>query len=194
MHSIGSPAPLVSVIVPAFQAAAFIRQAIDSARDQTYQPIEILVVDDGSQDETVEIVSSIAEKDPRVRIFRQFNQGVAVARNFAITQARGEFIAPLDADDVWMPEKIEKQMRCFRQSNASVGLVYTWSYSMNQAGDTIGACPNWDLEGEVYLALLYRNFIGNASVPLIRRDHLARVGGYNVNMRAQNAETDLSRE
>jgi len=96
--------PLVSVIVPAYNAEAFIAQTLDSIISQTYQNIEILVVDDGSQDRTPEIVESFAQRDQRITLLRQANAGVAAARNLAIEKSNGEYIAPIDADDIWYPQ------------------------------------------------------------------------------------------
>ncbi|HEY9862115.1 MAG TPA: glycosyltransferase family A protein, partial [Candidatus Obscuribacterales bacterium] len=94
-------APLVSVIIPAYNAERFIARTLESVLNQTYQNIEVLVVDDGSSDRTPEIVHHFAEIDARIILFHQSNAGVAAARNLAIQHAKGEFIAPLDADDIW---------------------------------------------------------------------------------------------
>jgi glycosyltransferase involved in cell wall biosynthesis len=91
------------VIIPAYNAEASIRQTIQSVLSQVYQPIEILVVDDGSHDQTSAIVRELAQKDARLQLFCQSNLGVAAARNLAISNATGEFIAPIDADDIWHP-------------------------------------------------------------------------------------------
>src|SRR3954451_6167197 len=88
---------LVSIIIPAFNAERFLPRAIRSAQAQTYQQLETLVIDDGSNDRTFEIATATAAGDDRVRIIRQANQGVAVARNAGIRAARGDLIAPLDA-------------------------------------------------------------------------------------------------
>jgi len=113
--------PLVSVIIPTYNRAASIGEAIESALAQAYPAMEIIVVDDGSTDDTRQ---SIAHRYPQVRYFHQENGGVARARNRGIREARGEFIAFLDSDDLWLPGKIEKQVACFKQY-PDVGLVYT---------------------------------------------------------------------
>lgn len=179
---------LVSVIMPAYNAAAFIRVAIASALAQTYSNLEVLVVDDGSTDETPQIVAEMAQADGRVRLLQQPNGGVAQARNFAIAQARGEFIAPLDADDIWMPTKIARQVAAMHQGGPRVGLVYTWWLGTDEAGEMVEAGAQWDVEGQVLQALLYCNFIGNASVPLFRREALDRVGAYDPQLRARKAQ------
>ncbi len=112
--------PLVSVVIPAYNSASYIAEAIDSALQQDYPEQEIIVIDDGSTDETVEIVARYGDK---VRLLTQKNQGSAVARNLGIRQARGKYVAFLDADDVWGPHKI----RCQVEAMAAAG--YKMAYS-----------------------------------------------------------------
>jgi glycosyltransferase involved in cell wall biosynthesis len=106
---------LVSVIIPAFSAAADIRQTLNSVLAQTYQAIEVIVVDDGSSDATAAIVEEFVTRDTRFQLVRQSNAGVGAARNIAIQRARGKYVAPLDADDLWFPEKLEKQVACMER-------------------------------------------------------------------------------
>ena len=124
--------PLISVIVPAYNAETFIQRTLDSILTQTYTNIEVLVVDDGSQDRTAEIVESFVEKDSRVTLLKQKNAGVATARNLAIEKSRGEYIAPIDADDIWYPQKLEKQVQCMLEADQSIGLVYAWSVRIDE--------------------------------------------------------------
>lgn len=178
--------PLVSVIVPAYNAAAFIGQTLNSVLSQTYAHLEVLVVDDGSQDRTADIVRTVAERDRRITLFQQSNRGVAAARNLAIRHAHGDFVAPIDADDFWYPEKTAKQVRCLTEAGPEVALVYTWSVSIDDQSPSLSACAHTDLRGSVFRALLFRNFVGNASVPLIRRSCLEQAGGY-ADFRATDA-------
>ena len=186
--------PLISVIIPAYNAEIFIRRALDSILAQTYTNIEILVVDDGSQDRTAEIVESFVEKDSRVTLLKQKNAGVATARNLAIEKSNGEYIAPIDADDIWYPQKLEKQAQCILEADQSIGLVYAWSVRIDEDDVIVGTidveyCQDfYSVEGTVYPALVYANFIGNASVPLIRRTCFEQVGGYNCKLKADNAQ------
>ncbi len=180
--------PLVSVIIPAYNAGSFIPQTLDSVLSQTYKNIEVIVVDDGSQDQTPQLVQSIAERDDRVLLFRQTNKGVAAARNSAIERSRGEYIAPIDADDIWHPQKIEKQVQCVLQGVPSVGLVYSWWINVDEEGSIIYSAPKWRVEGEVYEELISLNFVGNASVPLIRRACIEHVGGYNSRLRERGGQ------
>jgi glycosyltransferase involved in cell wall biosynthesis len=179
--------PLVSAIVPAYNAEAFLRETLCSILTQTYRNIEVLIVDDGSRDCTQAIAESFAALDSRVKVFRQSNKGVAAARNLAIEHARGDYIAPIDADDIWFPEKIEKQIARLEESPRA-GCAYTWSVSIDEKGRLLDAGAQWDLEGEVFKPLVLRNFVGNASVPVFRRSAIDDVGGYNEQLRAQNAQ------
>src|SRR5688500_7031207 len=102
----------VSVVMPAYNAEATIASAMASVRAQTYAGWELIVVDDGSTDRTAEIAAGAAATDKRIRVIRQRNQGVAAARNAAIEAATGRYLAFLDADDLWLPSKLERQL-CF---------------------------------------------------------------------------------
>jgi glycosyltransferase involved in cell wall biosynthesis len=183
-----STIPMVSVIIPAYNAEAFISQTLNSVLSQSYQNFEVLVVDDGSQDHTPEIVRSFAQKDDRVKLFQQKNAGVAAARNLAIEKSRGEYIAPVDADDIWYPENLEKRVQCLSQSEASVGVVYAWSLDIDETSQPMGGFHAATFEGNVYIYLVYRNFLGNASASLIRRVCFDTVGGYNPELRERGAQ------
>ena len=168
---------LVSVIIPAFDAAATIRQTLNSVLTQTYQEIEVIVVDDGSSDATNAVVEEFVARDTRFQLVRQKNAGVGAARNTAIRKARGKYIAPLDADDSWFPEKLEKQVACLEQCGNDVALVYCWSALIDQLGGVVGECSS-TVQGRLRHALILRNFLGNGSVPLIRAGALKKVGLY----------------
>lgn len=180
--------PLVSVIIPAFNAEAFIAQTLNSVLAQTYQNIEVWVIDDGSHDQTAAIVEQFIQQDQRIRLLRQENAGVAAARNLGIQKAQGTLIAPLDADDLWYPQKLEKQLQCLQEAGPQVGLVYAWSVHIDAEGYLTGGVNTSFWEGNIYLALAYRNFLGHASAPLIRRNCLDRVGGYRCELKALNAQ------
>ena len=180
--------PLVSVVIPAYNAEAFIEQTLNSVLQQTYQNIEVLVVDDGSSDRTAEMVRTIEQSDSRIILLHQPNAGVAVARNLGLHHARGEFVAPLDADDLWHKENLEKQIECFLNSDVSVGLVYSWSFDIDERSQPLKGFSAARIQGMVDRTLLCHNFIGNASATLIRRDCLATLGGYDCTLKTQNAE------
>jgi len=111
---VGRDAPLVSCIVPVFNASRFLRQALASILDQRYAPIEVVVADDGSDDDSVDIARSHGD---RVRVVAQQGLGPAATRNRGARAARGAFLAFLDPDDLWHPDKLELQMRCLRDDS-----------------------------------------------------------------------------
>lgn len=106
IKSVGEPVP-VSVVIPCYNGAAYLRETLESVVHQTAHPLEVVLVDDGSTDGSAEIAEAFG---PPVRVIRQENQGESVARNRGIEEARGEWVAFLDADDIWKPEKLERQL------------------------------------------------------------------------------------
>src|SRR4028118_518511 len=120
--------PQISVIIPAYNAERTIRETIESVQQQTFLDLELIVINDGSKDRTVELVQSI--KDDRLKIFSYENGGVCVARNRGIDHANGEFIAFLDADDLWTPDKLELQAAALKQ-HPEAGVAYSWTYFMD---------------------------------------------------------------
>ena len=161
-------APLVSVIVPAWNAEDTLGETLASVASQTYPNIEIVIVDDGSTDGTAAVAEQFCATEPGARLIRQPNRGVAAARNAAIAVAGGEFIAPIDADDVWHPEKLERQVARMLGGGDDVGLVYNWSRIIDEQGRVVA--PSWGVgvEGGVLAEHLKLNFIGNGSTSLIR--------------------------
>lgn len=179
---------LVSVIIPAFNAAADIRQTLNSVLAQTYQEIEVIVVDDGSSDATPAIVEEFVTRDARFQLVRQSNAGVGAARNAAIQKACGKYIAPLDADDLWFPEKLEKQVARMEQCGNETGLVYCWSKWINEQGKFVDVRFSTTLEGRLRHAMVLRNLLGNASVPLFRAAALEKVGLYLTRVEQEGAQ------
>ncbi|NEO78321.1 glycosyltransferase family 2 protein [Moorena sp. SIO4G3] len=180
--------PLVSVIIPAYNTEQFIEITLQSVLSQTYKNMEVIVVDDGSQDRTAEIVQSIAKQDQRVILLQQPNLGVAAARNLGIKNAKGDYIAPLDADDIWYPQNLEKQVKRFLATERSVGLVYAWSADIDAENSLTGDFRASTIEGKVYKTLVCHNFLGNASASVIRASCFETVGGYNCQLKAQQAQ------
>ena len=113
--------PLVSVVMPVYNTARFLKPAIDSVLNQTYRNIELLILDDGSTDDSQRILQEYEKQDSRIRIFlNEGNRGVAQVRNQGIRAARGTWIALLDSDDIWAPEKLEKQMQLLLEKKAAI--------------------------------------------------------------------------
>lgn len=170
---------LVSVIVPALNSARFIGRTLRSIAAQSHRPIEIIVVDDGSVDDTPNIVSRLAQDDPRIRLFRRDHGGAPAARNFAASQARGEFLAPCDSDDLWHSEKIASQLAALQAGPPKRGVAYCWSVGIDENDAVI--MPNWAHsvdEGNVLYAMIANSLPGSGSSPLICRACFDAAGGY----------------
>src|SRR5215510_10862243 len=179
-------AGMVSAIIPAYNDAATVERTISSALNQTYTNLEILVIDDGSTDETAFLVQRMADVDPRVRLLQKANGGLVSARNHGIANASGEFIAPIDADDLWHPEKIEKQLAVMRDRGDQVGLVYCWSRAIDEQDRVLWDVAPCNLRGNVYAALVIRNFFPSGA-PLVRRWCVEEVGGYDATLTSRGA-------
>lgn len=174
---------LISVIVPARNMSCFIDRTLQSVLRQTHGDIEVIAVDDGSTDETAAIVTAIARQDERVRLLRTEPIGVSAARNLAVSQCRGGLIAPMDADDLWHPRKLERQLAVMRSSDPKVGVVYCWTVGIDE--DDRIVLPQWIdsmATGNVLHELIVRGIVGNGSTPLIRRTFIDAVGGYDENL------------
>jgi glycosyltransferase involved in cell wall biosynthesis len=167
--------PLVSVVVPVYNGARYLRRAIDSALAQTYRDVEVLVVDDGSKDDSPEVIAGYG---PRLRALRQANGGVARARNAAIRASSGELIAFLDQDDWWLPGKVAAQVQRLL-AEPEVGLAHTSVLQYSEAaGSFVEVYPteaSAGLQGHCYERLLLGNGIFNSSV-MVRSAVLADVG------------------
>lgn len=188
----GLSGPLVSVIVPAYNAAAWIARTLTAIAAQTYAHLEVWVVDDGSSDQTAQIVRGFipefAAADRHLTLLYQPHSGVAAARNTGIAAAQGTLIAPIDADDLWAASYLENLVQRLLASPPTVGVVYAWSVEIDQQDRPIGGFQAAQIEGWVYPTLLCHNFLGNASATLLRRSMLDRVGGYTESLRLQQAQ------
>ena len=183
-----STALLVSVVIPAFNASATIDETLRSVRSQSHRQLEIIVVDDGSTDGTVVIVKRHAAEDSRIIIITQRNAGVAAARNAGWRAARADFIAFIDADDLWTPCKIARQLQAMIAGVKMTGLVYSW-YDWIDANSRVSARSDPVFHaGEVLDYLCQGNFIGNGSSALVRREALIAANGFESGLRASGAE------
>jgi glycosyltransferase involved in cell wall biosynthesis len=147
--------PRVSVIIPAFNAASSIAETLESVLRQTYENFDVVVVDDGSEDDTAARVECFATRDPGISLVRRQDQrGIAAARNLAIERSKGEFVAPLDADDLWDPRKLELQVRSLQAAPASAAFCYCWWRNVDSRGRSIYPGPRWRETGRVFERLL----------------------------------------
>ncbi|MFZ4603129.1 MAG: glycosyltransferase family A protein [Caulobacterales bacterium] len=170
--------PLISVVVPAYNAGRWIDRTLASIQGQTWREIEIIVVDDGSSDDTVVRVERAAAADRRIRLVRQTNAGPAVARNRGLRECRGVFVAPVDADDLWAPDNLAQQAAAL-MARPDAAFAFARSLWID-ADDRILAPPSDDKPPVcTYQALLEDNFIGNGSACVFRRAALEAIGGYD---------------
>ena len=180
--------PLVSVVVPAFNAAHTIQATLHSISQQTYPALEVIVVDDGSTDGTAAIARRHSVSDPRFRVVSQPNNGVASARNTGIEASTGDFIAFIDADDLWHPTKTAKQLAALLAGGPDVALVYSPFRLIDVDGMVLASPHKYGVNGWVLHRHFYTNIVGNGSALLIRRNVLAEFGGFDPRLRDQGAE------
>ncbi len=151
--------PLVSVIMPAYNAAAFIAESIRSVQQQSHLEWELLVIDDASKDGTSEVVEALKEKDDRIKLhILPTNQGAGFARNIGIKAATGDFISFLDADDLWKPSKLEKQLKVMQEENMQV--CFSSYELMNEDGQSLNKQIK-SLKTLSFDKLKKANYIGN---------------------------------
>ena len=182
---------LVSVIIPVFNGEKYIRCAIDSVLEQDYKPIEIIVIDDGSSDATLEILRDLGNE---ISIYQQPNKGSAAARNLGIRMAKGSYVAFLDADDYWFPGKISAQMEALLATGCKMAFsrFLFWNVSDDDAWpdpasllvqDPAGPEGNSLVEPRwVYADLLLDCLVWTSTV-LVHKDELIRIGGFNEDLR-----------
>lgn len=163
---------LVSVIVPVYKVEDYIAQTIQSVLNQTYPHFELLIIDDESSDRSIEICQQFT--DPRLKIISQTNRGLAGARNTGIRNAKGDYLAFLDGDDLWLPEKLAQHIKHL-ESSPEVGVSFSRSQFIDRHGNSLGIYQMPKLKGITPEHLLCRNPIGNGSAPVIRRETLAAI-------------------
>ena len=149
---------LVSVVIPNYNYARFLPEAIDSVLAQTYGQIEIIVVDDGSTDDSREILDGYGD---RVTVIFQQNAGVSAARNNGVSRSRGEYLAFLDADDAWLPAKIERQIAAFR-GDEEIGLVHVGMVEIDGSGNSLSERTD-GREAWFRMALLFEGLLYSAA-------------------------------
>jgi len=176
--------PTVTVIVPAFNAAAHLGRTLASLRAQTFRDFEAVVIDDGSTDGTAALAAEVAAKDPRFRLIRQANGGVAAARNRGLAEARGRYLANLDADDLWRPQFLARAVAALEAAGPGAAFAFArtrWIGPDDALLDD-ARLDGWGQSHPAsvnYRELLLRNPVGNGSASLMRTAHVRRVGGYD---------------
>jgi glycosyltransferase involved in cell wall biosynthesis len=212
---------LVSVIVPTYNRAYCLQRTLNSVLGQSHQHFEVILIDDGSTDETRDLIARIYGNDSRIRYYYQKNQGVTAARNQGLARIRGDYIALLDSDDVWLPFKLELQLACFEQC-PELGMVWTDMQAIGPQGDIVSQAYlrtmyhayRWfkitDLFAHSYLMPAERLLAGGArlhvgeifsqmvmgnlvhtSTVMLRRERLEKVRGFNENLRMSGEDYDF---
>jgi glycosyltransferase involved in cell wall biosynthesis len=180
--------PEVSVIMPAYNHARYLGEAIESVLSQTLTPLEVIVVDDGSTDATSEVLDRYKD---RIRIIRQVNQGVSAARNNGAAVAMGEYLAFLDADDLWALEKLERQIECFANKR-ELGLVHCGVIEIDAEGRRLKTLDQGMSGWVAREMLLFERpvILGGGSGALIPRKVFQEVGGFDPQL-STSADWDL---
>lgn len=169
----------VSVIVPAYNVSTYIADALKSLERQSFKEFEVLIVDDGSTDDTAEIVQTFCQRDSRFRLLQKPNGGLASARNYGIRQARGEYIALLDGDDIYEPDKLITHVIQLDRSS-KIGVVYSASRAIRDDGKpTFMVLSGKPIKSDPLVALLCKNFVGHGSNAVFRRSIFEEVGGFD---------------
>jgi len=173
--------PLISVVIPVYNGEKTIAETIESVLNQSFSDFELIVINDGSQDSTLDILASI--QDPRIKIFSYPNAGLSASRNRGISQASGEFIAFLDADDLWTPDKLEAQLTAL-QENPNAAVAYSWTDFIDETSQFLADGSHRTANGDVYADLLLFNVLENGSNPLIRMQALINIGNFDESLLA----------
>jgi glycosyltransferase involved in cell wall biosynthesis len=169
--------PLISVILPVYNGERFVRSAIHSVLRQRYPNLELIVVNDGSTDGTLEVLQTV--DDPRLRIVDQPNQGVVAARNNGFARARGEYIAFIDADDAWFPEKLAIEMETVRKYGTPVCIVYSWYYAVDEENRLVNLSPPFREKGNIFTTVLHKESVILPSTALLHREVFEKVDGFS---------------
>ncbi len=179
----------VSVIIPAFNAEATLAETLSSVSAQTEESLEILVVDDGSTDHTAALAADLSRTETRLTLIRQDNAGVAAARNAGLARARGTYVAWLDADDVWHPTKIERQLGVFAASERPLGFVYT-GYRLIDVAGVVLRNPRTlaDVSGATVARQIATTYFTNVSSIMAPRALAQALGGHDPRLRAWGIE------
>ncbi|MCP2730017.1 glycosyltransferase [Limnofasciculus baicalensis] len=170
---------VISVIIPVYNGERTIDKTIKSVLCQTFSDWELIIIDDGSQDLTLEIISRI--KDHRLKVFSYPHTGSNASRNRGVSQACGEYISFLDADDLWTPDKLQSQLTVLLE-NPQAAVAYSWTNCIDESDNFLRQGSRANATGDVYARLLLTDFLDHGSNPLIRREAFDKVGGFDESL------------
>jgi len=173
--------PLITVVIPVYNGEKTIRETIQSVFNQSLSDLELLVINDGSTDSTLEVVSQI--KDERLKVYTYPNAGLAASRNRGISLAKSEYISFIDADDLWTSDKLEAQFKAL-QKNPKAAVVYSWTDWIDEFSQSLGKGSHNTQNGEVLAQLLLNDFVANGSNCLIKMQAFREVGGFDETLTA----------
>jgi glycosyltransferase involved in cell wall biosynthesis len=173
--------PTISVIIPVYNGEKTIKETIESVLKQDFSDFELIVINDGSKDTTLEVISSI--NDPRIQVFSYPNAGLSASRNRGYVHSCGEYITFLDADDLWTPDKLERQLRAL-QAHPKAAVAYSWTNFIDESSNFVRIGSRITLTGNIYPNLLLANFLESGSNALICRRALVEVGGFDESLLA----------
>jgi len=180
----------VSIVVPFYKGETYLEKTIDSILQQSYQNFELLIINDGSPDASNDFFDKIAQKDKRISVLHKDNGGVACARQFGIANAKGEFIAFCDQDDLWLPEKLSKQMPLF--NNTNVGLVYCGAIEDHVTENRKVDLPFFETcRGNIYPALINKNQIVSCTA-VARRSLLIQAEAFDKDIELMGVDDWLA--
>jgi glycosyltransferase involved in cell wall biosynthesis len=170
--------PLVSIITATYNMARFLPATIESCLGQTYLNIQYIIVNDGSNDDTKDVIKPY-ERDPRLMVIDQENTGQSSARNKGLAAAKGKYVCFLDGDDVWDPNKVQAQVSAFEMLPLSVGVIHTREHLIDETGTVIESHPPRQCKsGSITAELFINNFVG-FSTAMIRRPCIEKIGGFD---------------
>ncbi|MEH2297126.1 glycosyltransferase [Nostoc sp.] len=171
----------ISVIIPSYNSEKTIKTTIESVLSQSFSDLELIIINDGSTDSTLEIISNF--QDSRIKIFSFENSGGNISRNRGLKHAAGKFVSFLDADDIWTADKLARQLQAL-QENLGVMVAYSWTDYIDENGEFLLSGMHITVNGDVYEKLLVSNFLENGSNALIQRVAIIELGGFDESLNA----------
>jgi glycosyltransferase involved in cell wall biosynthesis len=173
--------PKVTAVVPVYNVEQYVERSLNTALAQTYPALTVLAVDDGSTDGSLDVCRRLAASSPRLQVVSGPNRGVAAARNRGTELAQTEYVAYLDADDLWHPDKITRQVEALlrREQGGDWAACYCYYRLIDENDDVIRNGPSFEQRGAFFAEHLTRNQVGNGSSLLVRRDAALELGGFD---------------